>query len=64
LRRNKVLAAAIEVEAPVTPEVLTQFADTPMFIFGEVRIGYLWIFPKSDHLSIGIGALHPKRSEL
>ena len=64
LRRGKVLAAAIEVEAPAPPEVLARFADIPMFIFGEVRLGYLWVFPKSDHLSIGIGALHPKPGEL
>lgn len=64
LRRGKIMAAAIEVEAPAPAAVLDRFADTPMFIFGEVRLGYLWIFPKSDHLSIGIGALHPKPGEL
>lgn len=64
LRRGKILAAAIEVEAPVPPEIFARFADTPTFIFGEVRLGYLWIFPKSKHLSVGIGALHPKPGEL
>jgi geranylgeranyl reductase family protein len=64
LRRGKVLGAAIEVEAQVSPEVLQRFIDQPLFIFGEIRFGYAWIFPKADHLSVGIGALHPKPGEL
>jgi flavin-dependent dehydrogenase len=64
LRRKKVMAGAIEVEASVPVDVFTRFADKPMFIVGEIAAGYLWIFPKSDHLSVGIGALHPKPSEL
>lgn len=64
LRRKKVMAGAIEVEAVVPAEVFARFADKPIFIFGEVATGYLWIFPKSGHLSVGIGALHPKPGEL
>jgi geranylgeranyl reductase family protein len=64
LRRKKVMAGAIEVEAVVPADVFARFADKPIFIFGEVATGYLWIFPKSNHLSIGIGALHPKPGEL
>ena len=64
LRRGRLLAAALEVEAPVPRDTFARFADTPTFIFGEVRLGYLWIFPKSKHLSVGIGALHPKPGEL
>ncbi len=64
LRRGKTLVAAIEAEAPVSPEVLRRFAETPLFIFGEIRLGYLWIFPKSDHLSVGIATFHPKHGQL
>lgn len=64
LRRKKLMAGAIEVEADVPKEIFARFADKPLFIFGEIAIGYLWIFPKSDHLSVGIGALHPKPGEL
>lgn len=64
LRQKKVMAGAIEVEAVVLRNVLAHFAEKPAFIFGEIRIGYLWIFPKSDHLSVGIGALQPKPGEL
>lgn len=64
LRSRRLLAAAIEVEASVPLDVLQGFADTPRFIFGELAIGYLWVFPKADHLSVGIGALHPHPGEL
>ena len=59
LRPRRMLAAAIEVEAPVPAEVLHRFAGTPLFIFGEIDMGYLWVFPKAEHLSVGIGAVHP-----
>ncbi len=45
LRRHKVMLGAIEVEAPVAPEVFSRFTDTSTFIFGEINMGYLWIFP-------------------
>jgi geranylgeranyl reductase family protein len=64
LRRQKPLAAAIEVEAQVPAEIFHRFADKPVFIFGEIDLGYLWVFPKANHLSVGIGAFHPKPGEL
>jgi hypothetical protein len=35
-----------------------------VFILGAIRRGYLWIFPKSDHLSVGITELHPRPGRL
>ena len=64
LRRKRALAGAIEIEARVPPDVFRRFADAPVLIFGEVALGYLWIFPKSDHLSVGIGAVDPRPGEL
>lgn len=64
LRKKKVMAGAIEVEAAVSPDVFARFDAKPLFIFGEVGVGYLWVFPKADHLSVGVGALHPKPGEL
>lgn len=64
LRRRKVLAAAIEAEAQVPEDMLRRFQSVPLFIFGELRTGYLWVFPKADHLSVGVAALHPKPGEL
>jgi len=64
LRPRRTMAAAIEVEIAVSPEVMHRFEQQLVFIFGEIHYGYLWIFPKSDHLTIGIGALHPKPGQL
>lgn len=64
LRRSKILAAAIEAEAKVPEDVLRRFHETPWFVFGEISKGYLWVFPKRDHLSVGIAALRPKPGEL
>jgi flavin-dependent dehydrogenase len=64
LRQKRKLAAAIEVEAEVPKKVWRRYARRPVFIFGEVRLGYLWIFPKGDHLSVGIAAVRPKRGSL
>src|SRR5258706_11075584 len=64
LRRRKIMAGAIEIEAAVSEEALRRFENKPMLIFGEIGVGYLWIFPKADHLSIGIGGLNPKPGEL
>lgn len=64
LRRGKALAAAIEAEVPASPEVLRRFGGALLFIFGDVRHGYAWIFPKAKGLSVGIAALRPKPGEL
>jgi geranylgeranyl reductase family protein len=64
LRRSKTMAGAIEVEASVPDETLRRFANRPLLIFGEIGVGYLWIFPKANHLSVGIGALNPGRGQL
>src|SRR6266498_871738 len=64
LRAKKVLAGAIEVEARVPDEVQERFAENPMLIFDSLEVGYLWIFPKRNHLSVGIGALRPKPGDL
>lgn len=64
LRRQRTLAAAIEVEVPVSPEMMQEYAHKAQFFFGEIRLGYLWIFPKARHLSVGIGSLHPRPGEL
>ncbi|MEP6895303.1 MAG: geranylgeranyl reductase family protein [Chloroflexota bacterium] len=64
LRAKKVMAGAIEIEAYVPAKIQARFAENPLLIFGDVEVGYLWVFPKSDHLSVGIGALRPRRGEL
>lgn len=64
LRRGRTMAAAIEAEVRVPPELQRRYGNELRFIFGDIRMGYAWIFPKADHLSVGIAALHPRRAEL
>jgi geranylgeranyl reductase family protein len=64
LRRGRTLAAAIEAEVQAPDPVLAQYTRTPLLVFGELNHGYLWIFPKANHLSVGAGGLHPGPGEL
>jgi geranylgeranyl reductase family protein len=64
LRRSKVTAAAVEAEATAPPAVFDRFHANPAFIFGVARLGYAWIFPKADHLSVGAAILHPRPGEI
>ena len=56
LRRKERQGVALEVEVAVGDGLLDEFTETALFIFGTPQKGYLWIFPKADHLSVGIGA--------
>lgn len=56
LRRRKRMGAGIEVEVPVDERTVAQYQNTVLFVFGTVPNGYLWVFPKAGHLSVGVGA--------
>ena len=56
--------AAIEVEAPVPPGYLASLSQSPLFLLGDIQYGYAWVFPKVDHLSVGIAAWRPGPGEL
>ncbi|MCJ7693895.1 MAG: geranylgeranyl reductase family protein, partial [Anaerolineaceae bacterium] len=45
---------AIETELQVPPEVLHAYGAYVTFDFGALKNGYGWIFPKKDHLSVGV----------
>ncbi len=64
LRRGKFLGAAIEAEVPLAPRALAAWVETAFFEFGALKGGYLWIFPKREHLSVGIGAFRKRRAKL
>jgi geranylgeranyl reductase family protein len=64
LRSEKWLGGAIEAEVPVSDSLLEEYADTALFIFGTPPKGYLWIFPKAGHLSVGIGAFQERVSKM
>jgi len=60
LWRRRPLATAIEAE--VTPDAATweRYAGRALFDFGVLPFGYLWIFAKKEHLSVGIICLKGK----
>ena len=64
LRQRKVLGVAIEAEVPVDGQTLAEYAQTALFEFGTVPGGYLWIFPKKEHLSVGIAVFDKSRADL
>jgi geranylgeranyl reductase family protein len=55
---------AVEVEVPVGDVLLEEYDDTALFIFGTPPSGYLWVFPKRAHLSVGIGALRGRGADI
>ncbi|HEX2978999.1 MAG TPA: geranylgeranyl reductase family protein [Anaerolineaceae bacterium] len=64
LRKRRALVGAIEVEADAPADIQHYYATRPVFIFGEIKRGYAWVFPKRDHLSVGIGCYRPKTNDL
>lgn len=58
------LMPLVEWEVPVSPDVLASFSSEARFEFGPVPAGYAWIFPKSSHLSVGIGSYVRGRLDL
>jgi len=52
---------ALEVELEADDQ---RFADTAVFDFGTSEPGYAWIFPKREHLSVGVLAARRGAKEL
>lgn len=50
-------APAIEWELEVSGEAMDRFAGRARFDLGFPEGGYGWVFPKREHLSVGIGLL-------
>lgn len=57
LRPGKRIAVALEGEATVPAETLADMGDEVWIDFGSVPVGYAWVFPKGDHLSLGVAGL-------
>jgi flavin-dependent dehydrogenase len=47
--------AALEAEIQVSSQALEKWRNGLLFDFGSIPWGYAWIFPKNEHLSIGVG---------
>ncbi|NJD54614.1 MAG: geranylgeranyl reductase family protein [Candidatus Methanoperedens sp.] len=57
LKPKKKTAVLIEGEVKVKEKRFKKIEDEIQFDFGSVPYGYGWIFPKADHLSLGVGGL-------
>jgi len=55
LKPKKRTAVLIEGEVKVREEIYKKLSEEILFDFGSVPYGYGWIFPKADHLSLGVG---------
>jgi geranylgeranyl reductase family protein len=53
---------AIEAEVDVPAAALEQQGGRATFDFGALGWGYGWIFPKTDHLSVGVFRARPGRA--
>jgi len=61
---RKKLAASLETEIPASPEKLAQYRSAIKIEYGLVPSGYAWVFPKADHLSVGVWSNSPRPKKL
>lgn len=55
-------AAAVEALVTVAPDQAARIGDRLLFDFGGMARGYGWIFPKRDHLNVGVFSVFRTRS--
>ncbi len=61
---NRKFLPALEYEVYVDDDILHYFRNAARFDFGIVPGGYGWVFPKKDHLSIGVLSMKLKNGNL
>ncbi|MEJ2207454.1 MAG: geranylgeranyl reductase family protein [Anaerolineae bacterium] len=66
LRHRRRLGGTLEAEVPLEGDarLADRYGRRAIFIMGAMPWGYGWVFPKGDHLSVGIGRLRPGRADL
>ena len=55
---NRQIAPSIEADIYLSDEKMKEFQQHATFDFGAISQGYGWVFPKSDHLSIGLATFN------
>ncbi len=61
---NRGLIPALECEVKVPPEIFDRFSSAARFDFEIVPEGYAWVFPKRDHLSMGVLSMTRRKAGL
>jgi geranylgeranyl reductase family protein len=66
LRRSRELSGSLEAEVPLNGDraLREEYGSRAMFAFGCIPWGYGWVFPKGDHLSVGIGRVRRGQADL
>ena len=64
LLQNAYMGIGLEWEVEVDPADLEQWRGSALLDLGTIPSGYAWIFPKSDHLSLGAGGAQEHAKEL
>lgn len=59
---SKTIGFALEIE--VDKKLLNREVTVPEIYFGVVNWGYGWVFPKENTLTIGIGGVNSKNTEM
>jgi len=57
INTNRNCLVGIETEVAVDSDELLKWKSQIAIELGRIPAGYAWVFPKTDHLSIGIGCL-------
>jgi len=61
---NRHLMPAMEAEIAVGESILSRCQNRAQFDLGLIPKGYGWVFPKRDHLSVGIGVIRGRPTDL
>jgi len=61
---DRQLAPSIEADVYISAEKMKAFDQHASFDFGAIQRGYGWIFPKGDHLSVGLCVFGKGSSQL
>ena len=64
LKGNADHGVAIQTEVRVSEEQLSRWKSQVVVDLARIAGGYAWVFPKSDHLSVGLASLGSKTKDL
>ncbi len=66
LRRTRRLGGTLEAEVPLNgdPALREKYGGQAVFALGGLPWGYVWVFPRGDHLSVGVARFRPGRVNL
>lgn len=63
-RPSRALGVALECELPVPEKILDKYRHSLVLSYGNITGGYAWVFPKANHLSVGIGSFNRRVRDL